>query len=101
MADIEIQRAHTLGLAKARDIALQWQREAEADWGMDCTYVSNETNEQGELQDRLNFERPGASGYLCVTATQLKMSLALGFLMAPFKDKIEEKICSNLDGLLV
>jgi hypothetical protein len=24
----------------------------------------------------------------------------LGFLMAPFKDKIEEKICSNLDALL-
>jgi putative polyhydroxyalkanoate system protein len=100
MADILIQRDHTLGMEKARAVAVQWQKEAESDWGMDCTYVANETNENGELQDRLNFERAGASGYLCVTATQLNMKLELGFLMASFKDKIEEKISSNLDKLL-
>jgi putative polyhydroxyalkanoate system protein len=100
MSEILIQRAHTLGLEKARAIAAQWQKEAESDWGMDCTYVSNESNEQGEVQDRLNFERAGASGYLLVTASQLTMKLELGFLMASFKDKIEEKISSNLDKLL-
>ena len=100
MADIFIQRAHTLGMEKAHAVAAQWQKEAEEDWGMDCTYVANETNEAGELQGRLNFERAGASGYLCVTATQLSMHLELGFLMASFKDKIEEKISSNLDKLL-
>jgi putative polyhydroxyalkanoate system protein len=100
MAEIFIQRDHTLGMEKARAVAVQWQKEAEADWGMDCTYVANETNEKGELQDRLNFERAGASGFLCVTATQLSMKLELGFLMASFKDKIEEKISSNLDKLL-
>jgi putative polyhydroxyalkanoate system protein len=100
MSDILIQRAHTLGLEKARAIAAQWQREAESEWGMDCTYVSNETSDSGEVQDRLNFERTGASGYLLVTATQLTMKLELGFLMASFKDKIEEKITSNLDKLL-
>lgn len=100
MADILIQRDHTLGMEKARAVAAQWQKEAESDWGMDCTYVANETNENGELQDRLNFERAGASGYLCVTATQLNMKLELGFLMASFKDKIEERISSNLDKLL-
>jgi putative polyhydroxyalkanoate system protein len=100
MAEILIQRAHTLGLEKARAIAAQWQKEAESDWGMDCTYVANESNEQGEVQDRLNFERAGASGYLLVTASQLTMKLELGFLMASFKDKIEEKISGNLDKLL-
>ncbi len=100
MADILIQRDHTLGMEKARAVAAQWQKEAESDWGMDCTYVANETNENGELQDRLNFERAGASGNLCVTATQLNMKLELGFLMASFKDKIEERISSNLDKLL-
>jgi putative polyhydroxyalkanoate system protein len=100
MAEILIQRAHTLGMEKARAVAAQWQKEAEEDWGMDCTYVSNETNEKGETHDRLNFERPGASGYLCVTASQLSMKLELGFLMASFKEKIEEKISSNLDKLL-
>ena len=100
MAEIFIQRDHTLGMEKARAVAAQWQKEAEEDWGMDCTYVANETNAAGELQDRLNFERAGASGYLCITGTQLSMKLELGFLMASFKDKIEEKISSNLDKLL-
>jgi putative polyhydroxyalkanoate system protein len=100
MAEILIQRAHSLGMEKARAVAAQWQKEAESDWGMDCTYVANETNEKGEPQDRLNFERTGASGYLYVTANQLSLKLELGFLMASFKDKIEEKICSNLDKLL-
>ena len=100
MAEIFIQRDHTLGMEKARAVAAQWQKEAEADWGMDCTYVANETSDSGEVQDRLNFERTGASGYLLVTATQLTMKLELGFLMASFKDKIEEKITSNLDKLL-
>ena len=100
MAEILIQRSHTLGLEKARAIAAQWQKESESDWGMDCTYVANQTNDQGEIQDRLNFERAGASGYLEVTASQLTMKLELGFLMASFKDKIEEKITSNLEKLL-
>ena len=100
MAEIFIQRTHTLGLEKARAIAAQWQKESESDWGMDCTYVANQTNDQGEVQDRLNFERAGASGHLCVTATQLTMKLELGFLMASVKDKIEEKIISNLEKLL-
>ncbi|MSP36536.1 MAG: hypothetical protein EXR25_12465 [Limnohabitans sp.] len=100
MSEILIQRSHTLGLEKARAIAAQWQKESESDWGMDCTYVANETNEQGEIQDRLNFERAGASGYLEVTASKLTMKLELGFLIASFKDKIEEKITSNLDKLL-
>ena len=94
MADIFIERNHTLGFEKARAVAAQWQKEAEEDWGMDCTY------EKGESQDRLSFERAGASGYLLVSASQLTMKLELGFLMASFKDKIEEKISSNLDKLL-
>ena len=100
MSEIFIQRDHTLGMEKARAIAAQWQKESESDWGMDCTYLANQTNEQGEIQDRLNFERAGASGYLEVTATQLTMKLELGFLLASFKDKIEEKITSNLEKLL-
>jgi len=100
MSEILIQRSHTLGLEKARAVAAKWQHEAEADWGMDCTYMANQINEQGEIQDRLNFERAGASGYLEVSASQLTMKLELGFLMASFKEKIEEKITSNLDKLL-
>ena len=100
MAEILIQRDHALGIEKARAIAAKWQQEAKDDWGMDCTYEANQTNDQGETLDRLNFERAGASGYLEVTASQLTMKLELGFLMASFKDKIEEKITSNLEKLL-
>jgi hypothetical protein len=38
MADILIERNHTLGFEKVRAVAAQWQKEAEEDWGMDCTY---------------------------------------------------------------
>jgi putative polyhydroxyalkanoate system protein len=100
MSEILIQRDHALGMEKARTIAAKWQQEAEDDWGMDCTYVAYQTNDQGETLDRLNFERAGASGYLEVTASQLTMKLELGFLMASFKDKIEEKIIGNLEKLL-
>ena len=100
MSEILIQRTHTLGMEKARAISAKWQQEAVDDWGMDCTYVANQINDQGETLDRLNFERAGASGYLEVTASQLTMKLELGFLMASFKDKIEEKITSNLEKLL-
>ena len=100
MSEILIQRDHALGIEKARAIAAKWQQEAKDDWGMDCTYEANQTNDQGETLDRLNFERAGASGYLEVTAFQLTMKLELGFLMASFKDKIEEKITSNLEKLL-
>ncbi len=53
MSEILIQRAHTLGMEKARAIAAKWQQEAQADWGMDCTYVANKTNDQGEIWARL------------------------------------------------
>ncbi|MCX7264434.1 MAG: hypothetical protein EBR17_04030 [Betaproteobacteria bacterium] len=100
MADILIERSHALGMERAREVAAQWQSEAKEEWGMECQYHANEANEQGEVQDRLTFERIGAQGSLCVSATQLKMQLSLGFLMAPYKDRIEEKIAKNLDALL-
>ena len=38
MPDIHIERAHKLGLAKARELAFKWAETAEAKLDMDCTY---------------------------------------------------------------
>jgi len=39
VADIRIQRAHKLGLPKARKIAWQWAEDAEKRFEMACTVI--------------------------------------------------------------
>jgi putative polyhydroxyalkanoate system protein len=94
MADITINRTHTLGLAQARKVAFAWAEQAEADFGMECTY------EEGKTADLLSFKRSGVSGTLNVTKTEFNLEAKLGFLMSAFKEKIEAEIVKNLDGLL-
>jgi len=38
MADIHIEREHSLGLAQARKIAFQWAEQVEEKFDMSCTY---------------------------------------------------------------
>ena len=94
MADITIHRPHTLGLPAARKIAFAWAEQAEAEFGMDCTY------ETGKTADLLTFKRSGVTGTLNVTKTEFNLEAKLGFLMSAFKEKIEAEIVKNLDGLL-
>ncbi|MBA4261261.1 MAG: polyhydroxyalkanoic acid synthase, partial [Comamonadaceae bacterium] len=53
MADIHIQRQHQLGLPGARKVAWRWAEQAEADFGMTCTY------EEGDDGDEVQFSRSG------------------------------------------
>jgi putative polyhydroxyalkanoate system protein len=94
MAEIHIQRKHTLGLAKARDIAFKWAEEVEDKLDMSCTY------EEGKAEDCLSFSRSGVNGTLVVTKDGFELKAKLGFLMGAFKEKIEAEISKNLDGLL-
>lgn len=94
MADITIHRAHTLGLSAARKVAFAWAEQAEAEFGMDCTY------EEGKTADLLTFKRSGVTGTLNVTKTEFNLEAKLGFLMSAFKEKIEAEIVKNLDALL-
>jgi putative polyhydroxyalkanoate system protein len=94
MADIQIQREHTLGLAEARQIAFKWAEQVEEKFDMECTY------EEGKTEDLVSFTRSGVNGTLAVTRDSFELNAKLGFLLGAFKDTIETEIVKNLDALL-
>ncbi len=94
MADIHIEREHTLGLAAARKLAWQWAEQAENEFDMSCTY------EEGKKADDVQFTRSGVSGCLHVTEDRFVLDAKLGFLLGAFKERIESEIVKNLDTLL-
>lgn len=94
MADIHIDREHRLGLHAARQIAFKWAEQAEAEFGMQCTY------EEGTTSDLVSFRRTGVHGTLSVTEDGFTLAARLGFLLGAFKEKIESEIVKNLDALI-
>lgn len=94
MADIRIERSHTLGLAEARKIAFKWAEQVEEKFDMQCSY------EEGKTKDEVRFSRSGVEGDLAVTKDSFVLNAKLGFLLGAFKDKIEGEITKNLDDLL-
>jgi len=94
MADIHIEREHALGLQEARKIAFKWAEQAEAEFGMECTY------EEGTTSDLVSFSRSGVQGTLAVTKNGFELAAKLGFLLGAFKDRIEAEIVKNLDTLI-
>lgn len=94
MADIRIHREHTLGLARAREIAWNWAEQVEERFGMACTV------QEGEATDTVEFTRTGVSGRLIVAADHFDLEARLGFLLGAFSRTIEAEIVKNLDTLL-
>lgn len=94
MPDIRIQRKHTLGLAKAREIAWQWAEQVEQKFDMECTVL------EGETSDTVEFSRSGVNGRLIVAADHFDLDAKLGFLLGAFSKTIEGEIEKNLDALL-
>jgi putative polyhydroxyalkanoate system protein len=94
MADLRIERTHTLGLAEARKIAFTWAEQVEEKFDMQCTY------EEGKTHDEVHFTRSGVDGNLVVTKDSFVLDAKLGFLLGAFKDRIEGEITKNLDDLL-
>ena len=95
MPAIRIQRAHRLGLPKAREIAWKWAEEVETKFGMECTVF------EGDDCDMLEFNRSGVKGTLRVAADSFELDAQLGFLLGAFSRTIETEIEKNLDDLLV
>lgn len=94
MADLHILREHTLSLAAARQIARAWTEQAQAEFGMECSYA------EGQTEDTVLFSRSGVSGSFLVNPERFELNAKLGFLLGAFKDKIEAEIVKNLDALL-
>ena len=94
MAEINIRREHSLGLAKARKMAWSWAEQVEAKLQMECTVV------EGQTSDTVEFTRSGVSGRLIVAADHFDLEAKLGFLLGAFSKTIETEIMKNLDGML-
>ena len=94
MADINIHRQHSLGLAKARKVAWQWAEDVEQKFDMECTVL------EGVTSDTVEFTRSGVNGQLIVTADHFDLKAKLGFLLGAFSKTIEAEILKNLDALL-
>lgn len=95
MAELNIVREHTLGLAKARRVAFKWAAQAEEEFAMQCEYL------EGKHADEVAFVRSGVKGHLTVTKDRFELSAQLGFLLGAFKGSIEAEIVKNLDALLL
>ncbi|HUP28676.1 MAG TPA: polyhydroxyalkanoic acid system family protein [Usitatibacter sp.] len=89
MADIELHRVHNLGLQAAR---------AAADKMAD--QLGRKFDLKGEWEGNvLKFQRTGVTGSLAVTDKDLKLSVALGFLLKAMKGSIEQAVTHELDKL--
>lgn len=94
MPEIRIRREHSLGLAKARKVALRWAEEVEQKFDMDCSIL------EGDYSDTVEFTRSGVNGTLIVAADHFDLHARLGFLVGAFARTIEGEILKNLDQLL-
>jgi len=89
MADIEVRRAHDLGLAAARRAAEQMASDLSRKFDVRASW-------QG---DTLRFERPGVSGFVALTQSDLHLSISLGFLLKAMQASIEKLVLQELDTL--
>ena len=94
MADLHLHRDHTLGLARARKVALKWAEDVESKLDMACTLI------EGDDEDVLEFTRSGVDGRMTVAATYFDVEATLGFLFKPFLGTIESEVRKQLDEAL-
>ena len=89
MADIEIRRAHGMGLAAARTAADKMAEHLGKKFGL-----------RGDWDgDVLRFQGTGVTGTLAVDAKDVSLSVALGFLLKAMKGSIEQAVNRELDEL--
>ena len=90
MATISIAKPHRLTHRKAKDAAEKIARDLKSRFSLEYAWSG----------DRVDFERPGVSGSMHVTKDQIRLDVALGFLLTPLKPAIEKEIHTQLDRLL-
>lgn len=89
MSVIEVTRPHALdrehAVAAANDLAQSLARDFDVHYRWD-----------GPV---LHFKRSGAKGRMEVSGNTIHIRLELGFLLVPFKGRIEQEIHKHLDHL--
>ena len=90
MADINLIRAHNLGLKAARTAADKMMTKLSEQFGMSGKWSG----------DTLVFERSGVSGTLAVTDKEMVLAVTLGFLLKAMRGGIERSVNEQLDKVL-
>ena len=90
MADIDLKRAHALGLEGARAAAEKMEQALGRKFDLKGAWSGN----------TLAFQRPGVSGTLAVTAKDVHLAVTLGFLLKAMKGSIEQAVTRELDTIL-
>ena len=89
MPDIDIKRAHNLGLKAARSAADKMAEHLGRKFGLQGDWKGNV----------LNFERPGVTGSLAVDDKDVRLTVSLGFLLKAMRGSIERAVHEELDKL--
>ena len=89
MADIEIRRVHNLGLAAARKAADRMAEHLGQRFGLKGTWRGNV----------MHFERPGVTGSLAISDTDLDLRVTLGMLLRMMKGSLDRAVHEELDKL--
>jgi putative polyhydroxyalkanoate system protein len=86
MAEIRIVRRHALPMAKVRALARAAAREfgVEPEWDGDVA----------------RFRRTGLEGEIRFSPSEVRVDVKLGFLLAPFKERLAGHMEAHLDRVL-
>lgn len=90
MADITLNRTHTLGLKGARAAADKMAKKLNEQFGLSGDWEG----------DTLHFDRSGVKGKLAVSDHDMNLEVTLGFLLKAMKGPIERAVHENLDKVL-
>lgn len=89
MSHIAIHRSHELTLDRARQAAETLAEQLADRYELGYHW-------QG---DSLHFERSGVGGHIDLEPGMIRINARLGFLLAPFKHKLEQEIHRQLDEI--
>jgi putative polyhydroxyalkanoate system protein len=87
MADIELTRAHSLGLNDGRDAVERVAQQLESDIGVDYEWKEN----------TLLFDGQAADGEIDVEADRIEIQINLSAFLRPMKGQLEQEAERYLD----
>jgi len=90
MSDIDVRRAHNLGLPAAKAAAERMAADLGRKFGLHGGWKGNV----------LHFERPGLTGALTITDKELHLTVRLGMLLKAMRASIERAVTAELDAVV-
>ncbi len=87
MSVIRVNRTHSLALDEARKLAEELVVNLAQEFGVKYHWED----------ETVRFKGAGAKGHMTVLSGRVELKMELGFLLNPFKGKIEKSITRRLD----